>query len=102
MKKITKEYLLTLDFNKKTGRIQCVKWNDIFENEEEMITKIIELKKYITPFKTNHYIADTKRDNVNEKVVRQFKRMVYCIVEVFGNGTLTDEEEQEVIKILTN
>lgn len=80
-----------------------IKWNEIFENEEEMINKLLEFIKFDKEIRTNVWfmmLAKYKKNNLelSEKQISQIKRNCYIIVKRYN--LYDDEQKEKLIELL--
>lgn len=82
---------------------KSIKWNEIFENEEEMIDKLLEFIKFDKEIRTNVWfmmLAKYKKNNLelSEKQISQIKRNCYIIVKRYN--LYDDEQKEKLIELL--
>lgn len=82
---------------------KSIKWNEIFENEKEMIDKLLEFIKFDKEIRTNVWfmmLAKYKKNNLelSEKQISQIKRNCYIIVKRYN--LYDDEQKEKLIELL--
>lgn len=87
-----------------------IKWNEIFENEEEMLDKMLEFKKLDAEVMKYSYgvsqnvwlnmIEKAKKNNwtLTDKQIRQVKRNVFLIVKQYNS--YNESARKKLIEIL--